>query len=165
MAFIKQPDDFSCGPVAIVNVLKWLGRKVGHRYLPKLRTLCGTTKDGTIPYNFALTLIREVSDFGSVRKVKPSIRTLDSHLSKGGIVVIGYNYSVGKSEDAHYVVCTKKSKRGYYTLVNETSHRSFKDNLPTLTKRKRNTIRKMLAKKSQGYPAEMWLIGKRDGLA
>ena len=38
--FLKQPDNYSCGPVALLNLDKWRGIKVTHEDLPRYKRLC-----------------------------------------------------------------------------------------------------------------------------
>ena len=48
--FLRQPDSFSCGPVALLNLDKWRGIKVTAKNLPQYKRLCKcSTEVGTYP--------------------------------------------------------------------------------------------------------------------
>lgn len=161
MSYIRQKDAYNCGPVAIINALKWLGYKAGHDDTKRVSDSCNTTTSGTNSALLTFGLFKEVADIASITKAKPSISQLDKHLASGGVAVIGYHFTIGKKSAGHYVLCTKKSKKDYYTLINEASHRSFKEGRPTAVRRTRDDIKKMLRTKNAAGDANLWLLERR----
>lgn len=48
MRYIKQHDDINCGPIALMNVHKWQGKRVTYKDLPRYVKLCKRLpRDGT----------------------------------------------------------------------------------------------------------------------
>jgi|3_EtaG_2_1085321.scaffolds.fasta_scaffold02560_19 hypothetical protein len=45
--YISQRNRYSCGPIAILNIMKWAGYDVTYKYLGTLKKYCGTTRQGT----------------------------------------------------------------------------------------------------------------------
>lgn len=149
MRYLKQQDDYSCGPIALMNILKWLGHRVLYKDLPKYKQLC-YCDDGT----WAADLESAMCEYFEPVDIAPSITAMDKHLVSGGIVLFGYEYEIGKRECAHWVLCTEKRGNGYL-LVNEASHRGWDESLPTIYRRSRDKIKRMVRRSS-----DMWLIRK-----
>ena len=94
--YVKQRDKFSCGPVAIMNVLKWSGMEFSHEYLRDWAgglCECGPP-DGTAHKKFEKGLRQASKAYGrpfTVRKVMhPTLAQIDEHLREGGAIVLNY---------------------------------------------------------------------------
>lgn len=163
MKYVKQPDGYSCGPVAIINVLKWLGRPATLADLPKIQRRCRTDKSGTHDTYLTLGLVKSIKGYGTWEGAGPNIRVLRNHLKAGGVAIIGYFYHIRGKEHGHYVVCIKYTKSGNYVLINEADHKSERiDRRPTRVRRTNRELIKMLHTKDEwGNKARVWLISKR----
>lgn len=164
MRYIKQRDEHSCGAIAIINVLKWLGKDISMSSLSIMKRASRTSLEGTSEAGLKRALSTKVSTYGKWKQVKPKINLLDNHLKKGGIAIIGYTYQIGKKIEAHYVVCLDITPSGNYLLINEADHRSWKrkDRLPTKYYRTRAQMKFMLSNKIDPDPSELFLISKND---
>jgi hypothetical protein len=100
--YVKQKDKSSCGPVAILNVLKWAGGDhVTYKSLPYIRKVCETDEGGTDSGNFSVVLLRAGAERFSTRWIlQPDHETVFSHLANGGAIVILHAYP--KKWGAHY---------------------------------------------------------------
>lgn len=158
--YVKQKDNTSCGPIALINTLKWLGYSVSYDFLHIARYMCkcesNRSKDGggTTDMNFE----RALKSFGikKKRKIQPTIKELDKHIDSGGIAIISYfnTYPMCKfKKDAgHFALCISRTSRTYM-MVND------KDN-KTKNRRYRNTMRSMLSNEGDGYKCWAWFISK-----
>ena len=113
--YIKQKDKSSCGPIAILNILRWKGEAwATQSYLPVIKILCGWSKDGTYP-----TRMQSVMRALSIKyKVTThlTLKEVDKHIDDGGIFLIGYAVD---EKHSHYCLCIAKTKKSY-TLVNRS---------------------------------------------
>lgn len=95
--YTKQRDRYSCGPIVILNSLRWAGEPASYERLSRLRTLCDTIPgQGTrhAPFDRALRMMGR--DIFSVRRVyRPKLRAIERHLRKGGAIVINYKWREG----------------------------------------------------------------------
>jgi len=111
--YIRQRDQFSCGPVAIINTLKFLGCNITYKDLPLVQNLCKCkSPDGTNPENLekALSMLGICFE----RKIKPSLKDIDGHIKSRGAILLNYCISMG-----HYSLCVGKSGTNNYTLIND----------------------------------------------
>ena len=91
--FIEQFDGYSCGAVAAMNALKWLGRRVNYRkHFNKIKSLCKTDKDkGT----FIVDIYRGLRHMGVKAKYEAdgfTSRDLLMHLWNGGAIILGFDW-------------------------------------------------------------------------
>jgi hypothetical protein len=120
--YTKQFDGFSCGPVAICNILKWGGFNVTLKAaLGPIAAVCKCSRlRGTTNYHFdrSLRLFCKGFDLHVRRKYKPKLKDIENHLRDGGVVAI--NYKVGTYDDGpnkgyewrHYMLITDISEDG-----------------------------------------------------
>lgn len=115
MRFIKQKDQYSCGPIAIMNALKWAGLHTTYKtHFYKIKSLCKTTiLWGTTPDNMTTTLLKHSKYLSFTTKSLVTLKEIDKHLNAGGAVILEYWF---KDEgmnlyDGHYVFIFRE--RGY----------------------------------------------------
>ena len=122
--YVRQRQRSTCGPIAVLNALKWLGRPVTEKKdLPRLKKWCywrrrqmigGVKVGGTRNKGIenCLGRYKKVS-FGYI--YRPSKNTIDHILSKGNAFIMMY-----KKKDGgwHYIFCYGKTKKGNYAVVN-----------------------------------------------
>jgi hypothetical protein len=115
MRYLKQQDQYSCGPVAIANAMKWYGSKerakdLRKRFIP----ICKCMSDiGThIPY-FEEGIVK--AKFHLIDRIeRPKIKDLDEYLSKGWIAILRVRHEV---YGGHLFICTRQTPK-MYEVVN-----------------------------------------------
>ena len=127
--YVGQRDKYSCGPVVIMNAIKWAGghatMKKDHKRLTKA-VYCGFVGDqhGTHPLDLDPILRREgFGRFEVVRFFYPSIQEFEEHVRKDDCAaVISFNY-INRSGKfcGHYTLVIDVSFSGKtFTYVNES---------------------------------------------
>ena len=135
--YVKQKDTYTCGPVALINVLRWAGQlKVNPKYLKAIKAICFTDKNqGTYSKEFdrAIKYFRPIIKIKT--KKKPDLKDIDNCVDKGGIVVIGYVYKFHEIEQAHFALIIGRTKTRYI-LVNDSRRFIFSTSRPSALEKK-----------------------------
>ena len=123
LRYTKQRDEFSCGPIAILNALIWAGADAAHdKCYAWLRELCDCTPpNGTQYAPFERALKSAGQEIFQVRKImRPSMSTIDDHLQSGQALVLNYLWKTPTELQRHYVLMVGTSESGgsYYTVNN-----------------------------------------------
>ena len=109
---VRQRNRYSCGPTAIVNVRKWLGKSASYEDIKKVSKKTKTARSGTDVSEFHTELKRCA---GQVKKrIQPSISEVNAQLKKGNLVVLFYGWTNKNVEGAHFGVFFKKTKKRYF---------------------------------------------------
>ena len=123
--YVKQRDKFRCGPVAIMNVLKWSGGVLSHDDLRDPLTImcdCEASAGGTQHTNFDEVLRHMGDHYGAYtvkRVIRPTLSQIEKHLRAGGALVLNYHWEYGKKSDRHYSVVVGISDSGQsFRVVN-----------------------------------------------
>jgi len=110
----KQPHKASCGPVAVINALKWLGKPATYRtHLKKCKKL-------GYPTNPAGTSRRLLSRFLRYFKIKykrvtrPTLNDITKELDKGNAIILLYR------------TYSESGSWGHYTFINGYNDWGFK---------------------------------------
>jgi len=113
MRYLRQRDQFTCGPVAIMNAIRWAGGEARYEdkfddYVERCRCVPPWgTKHGA----FDRVLREEGGGLYEVRRVyRPTIPQMTQHLLNGGAVILNYR-SGEKHKDR------RKEKRHFYLLI------------------------------------------------
>lgn len=123
--YVKQRDKYSCGPVAIMNVLKWVGVKFTYNTRIKvLQEICNCipirgTKHAAFDKAFRRTMELLPIDIRVRRVHRPKLKQIEDHLRSKGIVILNYRWqSKGvKGISRHFMLLTKIYGTGKYFLV------------------------------------------------
>ena len=163
MRYIRQPDEISCGPTAILNALKWGGMPVTHDDLPKIQFACKTVNAydpfdtenaGTYDHDFDRTLRYAGAPLFDVkRKNSFSFKSVKEHLLSGGAVCIGYYWVENGKEGAHFAFI-EKIEKGYWVTINDHSSSS------AVKRRVEKTVRKWLTSRKMGCPS-VWFLTRK----
>ncbi|MFA5024119.1 MAG: C39 family peptidase [Patescibacteria group bacterium] len=149
--YVKQRDEYSCGPIAILNAMKWLGKPVTYKDLARLKDICCCrSPNGTWPK--VISVVLKILKIKYLYKAKPSIKEIDKHLDDGGSILLVHYYNITRG---HYVLCIGKTEK-YYTLINDGMNN-------TITRCHKNTMKKMLHTKHKTlrqYGPCCWFIFK-----
>jgi hypothetical protein len=137
--FLAQRDEYSCGPIAIINALKWLGYAFTGADLPKLRRWCQTDKYlGTPTKSMTATLAK--LGIKSTLKYRITFSELNMYLKQGKCVIIG-SYGFGKNkDDGHWYFVPEKSGDGFRVINLEVQNNTVisKEELKRVLKDKTN---------------------------
>lgn len=106
MRYVKQIDKYSCGPIAAINVAKWLGYKNTYADLAyfqfALKTYC---PGGTSLYDFG----RLMKDWGGKRMKQPTTVKMNRELQNKKCLVIQVSYNSGGGH--FYIITDSKNKK------------------------------------------------------
>ena len=161
--YIRQRDNYSCGPVALLNALKWAGATKGTSYdtLPSWRNICKTTRRRGTSFTDLFHAARMLPLIGA-RKARPKVKLadIDAHLRHGGAVILG-SFSERMSGFHWFLVTGKVDMAGEpsYTVVN-FDRRSTQRLVSAKTVRR--SMR--LAAKRNGYPRALFLRAPGKGV-
>jgi hypothetical protein len=159
--YLRQRDTYSCGPIAILNALKWAGAsKTGK----SIRTLRKDAKcnypDGTYSVDFNRALRKKGKRFFSTKWVASSLTKVVAQLRAGNAVLLSFTlsdwYRLDGDRAAHYALLLPTSK-------NEKKFRVV--NLwrsETVCVIQRRKLREMLKRRKSGsgwYP-RVWYLKK-----
>lgn len=156
--YVGQKDGHSCGPISILNILKWCGYNATKKYLKDLKKYCKTTRQGTKSKNISLALSR-------YKKIKSkfvnriSLKILDDHLDNGFAALILHSKWIKDEPERHYfIIIEKKEKFGriYYKTVNWADDKTVN----YLTRRKLNKVFKRSLRSNKDPRG--WLIKRKD---
>lgn len=112
---IRQPTNYTCGPIALFNLQKWAqsNNKLSYRTIYK-KTQCNPI-NGTLTFNFELAL-EDVLDFNKLTLVKKEIQPVKWKMpqNEDQILIIEY-YTVKKYLHFILIVCIN----GEIKMINE----------------------------------------------
>ena len=95
----------TCGPVAIINALRWAGQKAPYSLSKsKIRKACKwNSGKGTRHTNFEKALRKFGGKYFSIRKKKrPTLKEMRKHLSAGQAIVLSYAWESGGERSRHF---------------------------------------------------------------
>ncbi|HEY4519468.1 MAG TPA: hypothetical protein VJH33_00315 [Candidatus Paceibacterota bacterium] len=98
--YFRQRGRFDCGPIVILNALKWAGAPLAYRSLKKIRahTHYSRLLGGTKARDISKTLHALGATYFTIRTDKhPRIEKIAKHVEHGGAVVLCYQWR--KKED------------------------------------------------------------------
>lgn len=158
--YLKQQDYVSCGPIAIINAMKWRGLSASRRsHLKKIKAKCNCFgRYGTHPRDMHRVLRSYIGDAEHIEE--PKIKLLNDILDLGLSTIIGYSYKrKDKKEEAHYTFCIGRTDH-YYILVNDVCTKTGELLSNTVSKKSRKSMIKMLTYKWSEYEegSELWII-------
>jgi hypothetical protein len=161
--YIRQRNNYSCGPVALLNALKWAGATKGTSYemVSYWCEACRTTKRMGTSFIDLFRAARTLPLIGA-RKARPKVKLIDinAHLRHGGAVILG---SFSESMNGfHWFLVTEK-----IDLAGEVSYRVVNfDRRSTQRLVSVKMIKKSLrlASKRSGYPRALFLRAPGKGV-
>lgn len=120
--WIRQRNSYTCGPVAIMNLLKWLGEKVIYaKDFEYWKNKCKTQKYGTSLCDFVKVLYKIEGIKISPRNV-PNIGVLDEALLQGRAIVMKSAYIEKGIYIGHYYLITETTDKSYYCINLNDKH-------------------------------------------
>ena len=155
MRYCKQRDSYSCGLVAVLNSMKWVGVRVSYDWVkPKQRTRGFSKILGIGVKNLSSLLRRSLQDECDIRfAAPPTYGCVKKHLEQGGIIILCSAYNTNPDTDGHYFLLTDVTSSGKtYTTINLYLNQ-------TVAHIRSNTLRKHLSFRKPGYP-RAWFLRK-----
>lgn len=166
--YIKQRDVSSCGPVAIINILKWLGYNVTYKFIHIARWAC-KWQDARECEGGGSTArdIEKALKYFSInkkRKICPTLKEIDEHIDSGGIVLLFYcllNKKIASMLpllpknifiNSHFSLCIGRTKKTYIMINDGTKY--------TVGYRSRKTISNVIEYEPNGEKCWAWFITK-----
>jgi hypothetical protein len=149
--YCKQRDNYSCGPVAILNVIKWTDSNwFTYSMLPAIQSVCKTDKNGTYDNNFnnALKYFEQIDYFKVVKARNTHLTRIQEHLENGGTMIAAYKENGYKCE-WHYAMFLFDT-HSQWTVINHSNGKE----LFTRHQVSRSLMHKRLDKSA------IWLINK-----
>lgn len=151
--YLKQKDTFRCGPVAVVNTLKWAGYPATYKTVLCLSTIMRTDPlKGTRRNDIdkALNIFTQILRYK--KKQRPAAEHIIQHLDNGGAALVLIAYEKGDTE-GHYFFIDKRDDE-HFNAINLYDNVTQKDiSLAGLE------ILLWAKRKNKGSKA--WLIEKR----
>lgn len=124
--FTKQRDRYSCGPVAILNALRWSGTDAPYEDLIDiLQKVCNCEPGrGTNHTDFDAALRFFGTDLFRVRRVhRPCLSTIEEHLQADGAVILNYRWFGNGRHFRHFALACGVSPDGRdFYVVNDSRH-------------------------------------------
>lgn len=155
--YIKQRDKFRCGPVAILNSLRWAGADISTSYVYELTDKCAATPTNGGTSHHALDRILREDGKGLLEVdliLKPRMYEVEEHLQKGGSVILNYMWGGEDDTHRHFVLLTEESKSGKtFEVVNGSRTQ------PAASKIRRKTFARYFDFRND-ETAKAWLLTK-----
>ena len=159
--YVKQRDKYSCGPVAILNALRWAG--VNADYGQSVKRFTATCKcappEGTAHREFDSALRKAGKRIFQVRRVhRPLLPQIEAHLQEGGVIVFNYYWRKKDEEHRHFILLAgiSGSGRTFYTVNDFRKGRA-------LRKYQRRYFKKWhLRFQSTDPHYKAWFVSRRD---
>ncbi len=161
--YLKQYDNYSCGPIAILNALKWAGVKATYKtHYPAIAESCRVKEDedcGTLSSDLDKTLRLFTNKRFTVTKAREcSIQRLEAHLANGGAAVLAHletKLYVGQTDvEGHFSFWFAVSEDGKsFTGANDGGTGAV------IVRPRKEMVEKLRKRKSgvDNYP-EAWLL-------
>lgn len=120
--YTKQRDRYNCGPVAILNALRWAGENASYASrIAYLERLCKSQAPdiGCNHTNFDRALRKAGSGIFLVRRVyQPQVREMEAHLKAGGAVVFNYGWENRKKFGRHFTLLIPGIAEAIFGMIN-----------------------------------------------
>lgn len=157
--YVKQRDEYRCGPIALLNALIWAGQDVSYeKDIDRLTEKCHCSRlKGTYHINFYKALRQVGKKVFDVNLIwNPSIKLVDQHLQSGGSIIINYRWQAPHQDSLHYASLVDITETGKTISVVNAFVRG-----PALYKIRRHTfIHKFRCRGDHEYSG--WFLTKKD---
>jgi hypothetical protein len=114
--YIRQRDRYSCGVIAVINLLKYLGEGWFYRDHKLIKEWIGCTKNGTPPRSIEYALLSFIK-WGAVKNftvyMPVKLENLDNALQNNRPILFCSFYKRNDRVVGHYALIVKKTNKGY----------------------------------------------------
>jgi len=116
MRYIGQRDTYSCGPIAVLNALKWSGMRVTSRsHMGRVNRLCNSGIAGILDRDITHALSKYRKLKFRVRRYI-TMRQLDAHLRRGGCAIISHEFVIDGEDAGHYIFIPSKTSEKFLVI-------------------------------------------------
>jgi len=153
--YTKQFDESSCGPISVINAIKWVGVSINRKSnLSYFRKIAKCDKHGTAHWDLDLLLSVKAKPHLNIKKyIFVTWSLIKKHLQKDGIVILRHGWD-------------KYSDAGHYTLITHLTSKKvgvvnyFHDG-PAYRLIDQETLKKIISVvRPSGKKAICWLLSK-----
>jgi hypothetical protein len=128
--YSKQYDYYSCGPIALLNALKWAGCNYSvKKDLDRIKKECKLQDDGVFVNDFHSAVKKESKDiFIYKRYTKFTTDKMIKHLLKGGSILLNYRfvYEDYGEEIRHYTFIPQVKRNKFIAINNNIVNNKIK---------------------------------------
>lgn len=155
--WIKQRDNHSCVPVAVLNILKWAGFPATYRrdlayWKGKVKH---TAEDGAHIRDYGF-LLATIPDVKLKRKTRPSLAEIDSVLSEGNAVLLRSAWKTGDDIHRHLLLIAGRTEKSWFLTNTFRGHAWFPKRLVETFYMEKHRLRSGI------YPTA-WFIYRAEG--
>ena len=148
--YLRQRDNYNCGPVAIINALKFFGERATQKDISRIAKIVNCkSPHGTSPKN----MNKGINKIFKCEKMEdPTMRDIDQILLNGNPVILNYLIQENGERWGHYIFIPRRETDGFI-IINENKNR-------TVDLVNRTTISKWLKLKKNKihtYP-RIWIL-------
>jgi hypothetical protein len=123
--YTKQRDNFRCGPIAILNALRWAGKRVSYEYVYELAERCGCNPGaGTKHWNFDKVLRKEGKGLFRVHRIdSPYLWFIEEHAKQDDkAAIFSYKWRRQGKQARHFYLLDSVNEDGrfFFTVNDET---------------------------------------------
>lgn len=114
--WIQQRNMHSCGPVALMNLSKWLGRKVTYATdYNYWKEQCCCDRYGS-PLRCFVDSLYNIEGIKITPRSVPSLEVIDEALSNGKAVVMKSAFISNGTLQGHYFLITERTSRAFFCI-------------------------------------------------
>jgi len=167
----RDDDDYSCGPIAILNAAKWAGKSLTlKKDFQRIKCLTKCNKSGSLPFNIDIALQKELKGFAYIEwknvylpkslfeRVKNlNIRDIRKEFEKGNSIIISFGYLEKRKIHGH-IMFVSEYDNGHFL-----AHSYEKGSACTwIPKREMSKLLHFVAVEDDGteYP-DVWIIRRK----
>lgn len=119
--WIRQRNGSSCGPVCIMNLLKWLGEPVTYRHYSFFKKKLKCKEYGTPLADF-VSVLYNIEDIKISPRTVPNIGIIDEALFQGRAVVMKSAYIENNELIGHYFLITDRTDKSFFCVNLNNKH-------------------------------------------
>jgi len=110
----QRKGSYDCGPIALLNVLKWSGRPFSFKHdIYRLKKYCKYIRGkGVFSHDFSEAL-RRYKSLSFCERANITMKQIDDHLDVNGIVVLLISWKEEGKRVGHYFIITSKIYKFY----------------------------------------------------
>ena len=115
--WIAQKNKSSCGPIAILNILKWLEIEINYsKDYCKYKRKCKCTKDGTHQPYFEKSL-NSIAGIDVKCKNLPTIKEIEDALNSNHIIIMKSTFMVDfKKIEGHFFIISEMTEESLFCI-------------------------------------------------
>lgn len=114
--WIAQKTSSGCGPIALLNIRKWLGQRINYQNdYKKIHQSCKTNSHGTELKYFVKNLYK-IDGIKIVPRNYPSVSTLSSCLTEDKILLMKVAIPFRDGIEGHYFIVSEQNEKSFFCV-------------------------------------------------